>query len=308
MSFKLTLTFTGIAAFIPNPNYDDGDENDVLVYVIMPGVEGAKDALDDEPLCPHNSYIEPGLLGPDRTSLKGTIVTFDLDYCGKAPNYKRTGLPTQLINLGTLLDTLCVVDTAVLDPESPSRPALVMTQVLLPEGDFDYEPDNAYWCVDPLGSGKKIKDRIAHEVSITWTDLQEARMTLTKMDGTDETEYCWSQRDATICLTFVNTCKETPDMKKPYKATRDRDFKWYYELLTKEAKDGIVKLLETQDLPIPRYCTKSTAKGALAGALRKRVKENPLVLSHDCFPGQMPTYANRSARAKVAGRRSKKGR
>src|SRR5437588_49073 len=110
MAFDLELTFTGIAAFIPNPYYSDGDEYEVPVYVIMPGVEGAKDALDDEPLCPHNSYIEPGVMGLARTSLKGTIVSFDLDYGGTTPNYQYTELPKELINLGTLLKKLCVVD------------------------------------------------------------------------------------------------------------------------------------------------------------------------------------------------------
>jgi hypothetical protein len=305
MAFDLELTFTGIAAFIPNPYYSDGAEDEVPFYVIMPGVEGAKDALDDEPLCPHNSYIEPGVMGPARTSLKGTIVSFDLDYGGETPNYQATALPKELINLGTLLDKLCVVDFDVLEPDSPPRPASVMTQILLPEGDFDKNLDLGCWCIDPLGQGNGITGQIAHVVSIKWTSLEKARMIIADMDGTDEIEKCWSQENGVISLSFVNTCKETPDLLKPYKARRDRDFKWYYELLTKPARDEIVALLENQDLPIPRYCTESTGKGALARALKERLELEFLVLSHDCFPGQMASYANGAAQARTPRRRGK---
>jgi hypothetical protein len=289
MAFDLVLRFTGIAAFITNQNYREDD--DVSVYVIMPGVEGAKDALDDEPLCPHNSYVEPGLRKQERTSLKGTIVTFDLSYCDDdPPTYECTALPKELIDVRTLLADLCVVDLDVLETSSPPRPDFVMTQVLLPEGDFDCMPDG-YWCIDPLGNGKPIKGPIAHTVCIKWTGLERASMTLTKMDGTGEDGTSWSPPGGVVTLKFVNTCKETPDLEGS-KSIRDRDFKWYYELLTKSAKKDITDGLSTKDLPIPRYCTESADKGALAQVLSER---KALVLSHDCFPAQMASYVDSAA-------------
>ena len=53
MSFNLKIIITGICAFVEN------DNGEGPVCVVMPSLSGRK-ASDDEPLCPHYSYIEQG--------------------------------------------------------------------------------------------------------------------------------------------------------------------------------------------------------------------------------------------------------
>jgi hypothetical protein len=300
MVFDLTLTFTGIAAFIPNPHYDYNDPKDNQFFVIMPGVEGAKNALDDEPLCPHKSYIEP-CLDPkiDLTSLKGKIVSFELIY-DQEPTYPTQVLPKILTNLGTLLDKLCRVDDRVLDLESPPRPDFVMTQILLPVGYCDSD-SAANWSVDKLGTGTKIPGPIAHEVYVKLTGLKSATAVLTRMDGTGKTTLTLTPEYTNlVSLRFVNTCKEEPEMRKKAKSVRDRDFKWYYELLTPQAKNDIQKVILNGDLPIPKYYEKSNRAATLAEVLTAR---RLLVAQHDCFPAQMANYQS-SLSSSGGGRKS----
>jgi hypothetical protein len=301
MSFSLQLSFTGIVAFIQLIEYGP-------VYLVMPGLEGAKDALDDEPLCPHNSYIEldkryaevpltPGK-NFDRTSLKGQVVTFQLAYEAGTPN-AATDLPDELIDMQVLLGELCILNQDVLARTSPPRPAFVMTQVELPPGEYTGHSDAAEeWSIDQVDPryGEAIDDVLAHEVWLTITNLTAASAILTPMDGaTPPVALALTPKDgnANVYAQLVNTCKEVPDSEP--RTYRDRDFKWYFELLDHDIKKTIADLIGYDDLPIPRY----------VATYESREKESKHVTSanggHDCFPAQMAGYGS-SSQAQLRGR------
>jgi hypothetical protein len=292
MAFSLELTFTGIAAFIQT-------DEEAPIYVIMPGLEGAKDALDGEALCPHNSYIEPnfepcsvgGRTDPGvyfhRTSLKGQFVRIELTYAADAP-LSTTYLPDSLIDMKVLLgDTLCSVNKDVLTRTSPPRPAFVMTQVLLPaNGTFDACEDDG-WSVDQVdgGYGTPIAGPLAHAVRLTFENLTKAVALLEPMDGTPSSYVELTPKSgAWSYVSLINTCKDL-DPQEP-KSLRDRDFKWYFELLDDDSRLTILALIGNDDLPVPRYIPPN-------GVIQVK-SLYPVVLEnggHDCFPAQMAAYS-----------------
>jgi hypothetical protein len=280
MPFDLHLSFTGIAAFVQITE-------DTPVWVVMPGLDGPKDALDGEPLCPHNSYIE---LDGKMTSLKGQVVTFDLAYAG-SPSHGSSYLPYELIDMQVLLGELCVIDRAIVAQTSPPRPAFVMTQVLLPPGEFSTVKEYG-WSIDQVDAsyGAQIKGTLAHVVTLTIKNLTSAKALLEAMDGTGTTCIDLTPPGASsdVNAQLVNTCKELGPSEE--RTWRDRDFKWYFELLEKEVKLAIVELIENEDLPIPRYTPEDNVYSA-------RFRQNILVVTvggHDCFPAQMAGYSSAS--------------
>jgi len=286
MSFNLELNFSGIAAFIPTDDYD------YPIAVVMPGLDREKTSLDDEELCPHNSYLD--WTGRKR-ALKGRFVTLEVDY-EQSPGYLPPQLPKELINLGITLKELCVLDPGLLKYTSPPRPELVMTRILLPAGaEYTAPQNNPGWKVDPLGNGHAVEGAIAHTVSVRYTGLTSATACLEAMDDSVEPEELPLIPDdgTEVIVNFTNTCKELPSSPKHRKGLRDRDFKWYYELLSHEAKDKIAEIIDrdSRDLPIPR-------------------RMNPMnqsimtVAIFDCYPGQMGNYTS----AQVPLQRSKRPR
>jgi hypothetical protein len=294
MAFSLELTFTGIAAFVQT-------DEAAPIYVIMPGLEGAKDALDGEALCPHNSYIEPNVepclhkkvdpgVSFHRTSLKGKFVRFELTFDASASASSSSYLPDSLIDMKVLLgDTLCSVNRDVLARTSPPRPSFVMTQVLLqPNGKFDACKEYG-WSVDQVDEdyGAPVNGPLAHAVTVTYSNLSKAVAILEPMDGAAPTtidlapgaNVQWSY------VSLVNTCKDLDPQETT--SLRDRDFKWYFELLDEDSKLTIANLIGNDDLPVPRYIPK--------GGVIIVESASPFVViengGHDCFPAQMAAYS-----------------
>lgn len=298
MPFDLTLSFTGIAAFV--------QLTEEPICVVMPGLDGPKDALDGEALCPHTSYLDQpddederdcnNAAGVDfkRTPLKGQIVTFDLTPDG-GDCY--SGLPPQVMDMRLLLDDLCVINGDIVEKTSPPRPAFVMTQVFLPAGDFDSAKEKG-WRVKHLpGHGASLAGPLIHDLYLTVRNLTRASAILTAMDGSGRSCVSLTPDDgcSPVAIQLVNTCKE---LSYPYEeAIRDRDFKWYYELLDRQAQRDITGLIGNDDLPIPRH--RSSYSPAVVGGSG----------SHDCFPAQISPYiSSRQASDRRSGKGTRRGR
>jgi hypothetical protein len=267
MSFSLKITFSGICAFFPITDSDDESGT----FVVMPGLEGARNALDDEPLCPHNCYLSSSiqqLPNHPRISLKGKRLVFHLDYVCPP---RVTDLPQEAIGMQQLFGNYCIVNPGIFSRRSPPRPSFVMTQVLLPPGAFCASID-PLWQIGALpgGGGSDIHGSIAHEVVFFVAELDRAWISVHNLDGSrpvpDAIELL--QKDGRVELTIENTCEELQLLAPKEKVFRDRDFKWYYELLDDSIKGTIKGNLGISDLPIPRH------QYAHVGG------------DHDCFPAK----------------------
>lgn len=253
MAFDLELTVTGICAFVQN-EITSGRHR---VCLAMPSTDIEKNALDDEPLCPHECYIEQGYgFARTKTSIKEQRVTFEYRELDPEANPPLDRLPIATYDDPGLLN---LIDTGVDNRTDPSMvsfsrpPSLpVMSQIFLDKGWIDLSDDEGHWAIapnDPRGV------RAAHEVIITLRGLETARAVLqpfnyylsTYIDLTPSAEI------SKVALRIVNTCERSVYPRSTSYPTRsprrDRDFKWYYELL----KDPGSIIEGNKDLQIPRY-------------------------------------------------------
>jgi hypothetical protein len=277
-TFTLYVTFSGICAFVPIANPTPKKRT----FVIMPGLEGAGNALDDEPLCPHDCYLRSPVelyKGVYQVPLKGKRVTFKLQHAHKADV---TDLPKEAIDMKALFGSYCVLDPGIFRRKSPPRPSFVMTQVILPAGKFDRSPA-APWSIDAVvgGGGQPMAGAtVAHEVIFSVNNLVKASLRFKSLDGSQVNLDGWPQTQqldfdaSNNRLRIENTCKDLELLGPSQNPRRDRDFKWYYELLDEGIKRKIKDALGSGDLPIPR-----TPGFHVAG-------------DHDCFPARVGYHSD----------------
>jgi hypothetical protein len=235
--FDLKITITGICAFVEN-SLGTGPR----VLVVMPSTDVDRNAADDEPLCPHESYLEQGLT---RFPLKGYRVSFDVQEDGllnlpiPLPLPIATSDNVGLINFG---DSGYPGDP---DPDMVSVSSVpkapVITQIELENGSIGFIPEGRKWQLNTARPGVAV----AHEVVVTLAQLKSASMILKAFNGSQSTVDLTPATTASkVELKIVNTCRRSiSPVSDPH---RDRDFKWYYELLAPAI--GIL----SDDLPIPR--------------------------------------------------------
>ena len=208
----------------------------------MPGTDVDRNAADDEPLCPHESYLEQGLT---RFPLRGYRVSFSVQEEEGSQN-----LPLPLPLPVATSDNVGLINFKDLgfpgdpDPDmvsvtsAPKAP--VVAQIELENGSLSFVPEGRKWNLNPA----KPDVAVAHEVVVTLAQLKSATMTLKPFNGAQSTVDLTPTTATSVELKIVNTCKRSiSPVKDPH---RDRDFKWYYELLSPPA--GIL----SDDLLIPR--------------------------------------------------------
>jgi hypothetical protein len=269
MSFDLEVRITGICAFIPN---DDSAAGAYKLCVVMPGGDGARFALDDELLCPHTSWIESpdGSVALPKTSLRGMRVRF------KVTPKKASGYPeVDPVKFGAskLADLSAVCgDYLSLDPAIFSFPPRgdIMTQVLLREGDPDYYSDGGRWSIGYMkGGSATVSQDLTHEFILNLKQLDDAKLLLEPYSG-GQTAISLAPHSGRgpVRVRLVNTCKEA-EPQAVEEAMRDRDFKWYYELMNEAVREDIRTDLRNDrgDLPFPRYVSN-------------------LIGGHNCFPAR----------------------
>jgi len=275
-TFTLYVTFSGICAFIPIAKPTPKRRT----FVVMPGLEGAGNALDDEPLCPHDCYLRSpraALYGEIyQLPLKGKRVKFLLEHAGE-PDVSE--LPDEAIDMKSLFGKYCVLNPGIFKRRSPPRPSFIMTQVILPVGKFGSTTDRP-WTLDAVvgGGGQALVGAtIAHEVVFSVNNLIKASLRLETLDGSQVAldgvpqaqELPLYAKKSKVELRIENTCKDLELLGPGQKPLRDRDFKWYYELLDEGVKQTIREKLGSDDLPIPRWPGYSVAG------------------DHDCFPARV---------------------
>jgi len=234
--FDLKITITGICAFVEN-SLPTGPR----VCVVMPSTDCDRNAADDEPLCPHESYIEQGL---GRMPLRGHRIRFDVVELG--PPNPTINLPLPIAT-STDVGLINLIDSGVQNPPDPSvvlaaPPAPVMAQLILDKGSVVAVPEGRHWFFDPTGP----RVQVAHEMVITLNQLGGAAIILQPFNGSRSTTLDLTPPAGipTVALRIVNTCRRGTSFKR---ARRDRDFKWYYELLVQPSS-----ITTSEDLPIPR--------------------------------------------------------
>jgi hypothetical protein len=260
MSFDLEITISGICAFVENSNGQGP------VCVVMPSVDTDRNAVDDEPLCPHVSYIEQGFgFSTTKTYLKRQRVSFKLEEDGSYTNADITSIRVATQDIVGLLD---IVNTRVNNKTnkdvvalSVAPPAPVMNQVVLTKGSVSFTYDGSRWDFNPQGPGVLA----AHEVVILVSRLKSAHAILEPFDGGSSTVVSLSPPTGTetVALKIVNTCARS--VYPLGEARRDRDYKWYYELL----EDYQSISLGNEDLAIPRLVS------------------FPLIGGNNCFPSHL---------------------
>jgi hypothetical protein len=279
-TFTLYVTFSGICAFVPNPKATEKKQT----FVIMPGLDGAGNALDDEPLCPHDCYLKSTYSLYDdiyQIPLKGKRVRFVLRHASKPDT---TDLPEEAIDMKSLFGRYCVLNPGIFKRRSPPRPSFVMTQVILPAGKFARETD-APWSIEAVvggGGQAMVSAAIAHQVIFSVNNLVKASVRLESLDGSRATldGLPLHAKKGKVHLRIENTCKDLELLGPQQQPRRDRDFKWYYELLDEDVKQTIRERLLSDDLPIPR-----SAAFHVAG-------------DHDCFPARVGYQSNAVVRGK----------
>jgi hypothetical protein len=235
--FDLKVTITGICAFVENV-LATGHR----VCVVMPSTDIDRNAADDEPLCPHDSYLEQGLA---RMPLRGNRVSFDIQEV--SPNPVLTSpLPTATSAAVGLIDFVASGTSSSPNPAMVSLtsvpPPPVMAQIILDKGYISFVPEGRDWQFKPAGPNLKV----AHEVIVTLTQLQSAAVVLSPFNGSRPTKIDLTPPAGvlTVALRIVNTClRRVSSSGDP---SRDRDFKWYYELVLP------IISITNDDLLIPR--------------------------------------------------------
>ncbi|MFL6233643.1 MAG: hypothetical protein ACJ76N_10960 [Thermoanaerobaculia bacterium] len=260
MLFNLEITITGICAFVAD------DRGAGPVCVVMPSTDIDRNSLDDEFLCPHVSYIEQGYgFLSTKTPLKRYRVSFHITERGTV-NPPITSIQAADINTVGLLDIAKsginnITDQAMVSGKPPET---VATQVILRKGSVGFTSDGRSWDFNPAGQGVLA----AHEVIVKINGLESAEAILTPFDAGQSTTINLKPPEgiSTVALKIVNTCarKVAPQQE----AKRDRDFKWYYELLDQNHPGPIS--LGNGDLLIPRMVSMQFIGG------------------NNCFPSLLP--------------------
>ncbi|HKI04201.1 MAG TPA: hypothetical protein VKK31_19640 [Thermoanaerobaculia bacterium] len=252
MAFDLDILITGICAFVEN-------KSSTKICVVMPSTDNYKSALDGEVLCPHEGYIEQNYAF-GRTPLRWQRLSFDI----KGGDNDYIKLPVASKNDLGLID---LKDSGVMKETNPdivldTPPETVLAQVCLDRGGVELT-DGGVWTFDPKGVVVELK--VAHEITIKLKQIESAEAILKPFNGGKPiTIKINPARFPSAALRVVNTCKLSAKPGEGY-LRRDRDFKWYYELL----KDFSSSELYSADLQIPRYKT-----GALIGG-------------NNCFPSRL---------------------
>lgn len=257
MTFNLEITITGICGFVENSK-----GTIPRVCVVMPS-DVNRSAHDDEPLCPHECYIEQGYgFARTKTSILGQRVDFVVGGQSDPP----IKLP---IATNDDIGIISVADSGIKDPVNPGvvsmppRETLVKAQVLLNYGIVDVMEAGGHWAIM---EGDQNGVRVAHELRVTLRGLDSAILWLYPFTREQPTAVNFTPPAgiSTVALRIVNTC-----VRKTYlprrESLRDRDFKWYYQLLTQPLGGS----LGNKDLPIPRFL-----RGSLIGG-------------NNCFPGHL---------------------
>jgi len=262
MGFELRVTIAGICAFVENKN-----EVGPRVCVVMPSADSYRNALDDEVLCPHESYIEQGFAF-GRTYLTKQRVKFIVGGGDNKPI--ELPLKTATKDKTGLIDLKCSPIFSTLPDTDPSivytskQPAqIVMAQILLEKGSITFPQQNYFWDFCP--NSERPGFLPAHEVVVTLAGLDCAKIVLEPFSGYGSFTIDVTPRlgISKVDLRIVNTCEKLNyPFKEPY---RDRDFKWYYELVSNSG-DALKK---NGDLPIPRF------------------KIPQLIGGNNCFPARL---------------------
>ncbi|MDP9121221.1 MAG: hypothetical protein M3O15_07615 [Acidobacteriota bacterium] len=238
--FNLKITITGVCAFVPLKN-----ENDYKYCVVMPSTDTDRLAVDGEPLCPHESFIEQGF-GFDvaRRSLARLRLWFETD----PPNgdLSLAAATNNTPGLAYIRDAYASAGSTASEIVSRDKtpPPHIRTQVFLRDGEPDYRLHDD-WYFEYKASTFKL----AHQVAIYLNNLDTARAVLQPLSSSgnaDRTYIDLTPDDGrTVRLLIVNTCARGGGL--PAKQSKiDRDFKWYYELLKDRPPES------DADLPVPR--------------------------------------------------------
>jgi hypothetical protein len=241
MAFDLEITFTGICGFVSNSNADLSKIP--RVCVVMPSTDVGRNAIDGEPLCPHECYIEQGYgFAITKTSLKVKRLKFQSD---PAP----IDLPTAKKDTPGLIDVSQSSGYSIqIDPSVVSKapPDHVMSQIWINAGTPEVKAAQSHWVIDPAPAAS-AGVRVAHELKLTLASLTDAHALLSPFDESQVMDINLTPPTgvSTVALRIVNTCVRGTSFQ--YDAFRDRDFKWYYELM--KIQSGLDLSL---DLNIPR--------------------------------------------------------
>lgn len=264
-TFNLQVSFTGICAFFNNTD----PTKPLSVCVVMPGDVDGCEAIDDELLCQHQSFLVTEEDSDSRVlpmiALRDTQVFF------KGPSPSLVTLPKST-SYGALGDLQLVTSGYQFDPRiaSDDPPHVVSSQVFLSFGTLDIAASNLYWDVDPVqgSSGSGISNcNLTHSVIWTAQNLTDLMLVLHPFHGVEKaidlSPVSAESFPPTVKLSIVNSCKIIPDLPlyTPV-AYRDRDFKWYFELLDSASRTKIRSALQNgKDLPIPRFHSQGTLVG-----------------------------------------------
>jgi hypothetical protein len=266
MSFDFRLFISGICAFVPNTNPSSASAD--RICVVMPGGGGISQALDGEPLCPHQSSIEgmPGsAISLSKQPLNGMRVSIGMDPIDTTINPPvilpaPISLPApvsasvELPDVAKLLGSFGTPSAGIVSLASPPRPAVVNTQVMLQYGTLTMNYyDSTLWNIDALDGGVPYSGIVLpHELELYCSGLNSLKVNLDAFDGTSSVPLDLTPPGAlgTVAIIIVNDCNNG---SMGGSAPRDRDFKWYYELLTTPGKQQIVTEIGSGDLPFPRH-------------------------------------------------------
>jgi hypothetical protein len=276
MSFDLEVRISGICTFIPNADATGAHK----ICLVMPGGDTARFALDDELLCPHTSWIESltDSVTLPRQPLHGMRVRFNVT--PETP----TGYPeVQLPSAGgaDLADLRAVCgDYLHLDPAIVGFPPRgdILTQILLQEGRLECSGE-AWWKIAALRGGTPTEKVLAHEVTLHLPALVDAKLVLEQFTGGRTDIPLAPDDDETVQLRLVNACREAYPKAPDQQPMRDRDFKWYYELMDEATRADIQGEILRNELPIPLF-------------YRKGPK---LIGGQNCFPARSAPVSFRSA-------------
>src|SRR5215208_2068902 len=159
MAFNLEITLTGICAFVKH-THPEGQR----FCVVMPSTETDRNAVDDEPLCPHECSVEQGYgFALVKVPLVRKRLVFN-DF-PKENNPALTALPTATHDRLGLID---ITDSGFNHNTNPAvvsenPPDYVMAQVFLERGYPYMIPADSLWTLNP---NNPISLHVAHEVKI----------------------------------------------------------------------------------------------------------------------------------------------
>ncbi len=242
MAFNLEVTFSGICAYVPNA--DDGSKD--RICLVMPGGEGFF-ALDNECLCPHVSYVESSAGSAtsfSRSSLGGYRVRFEI-----YPKENNNGVVVMPEDIALNKPAeLAKMESAIAKPETDpdivdvDPPRVVLTQIMLGMGKLSLANYDHKWRIRSL-EGEYYESYLAHDVILSLKGLDAASLEFEALGGRKgrlPLRLTPSDAGGQVRIKMANSCTYAELNKEP---PRDRDFKWYYNLLAAGQRKAIRKLL-----------------------------------------------------------------